>query len=160
MKTKPPASPIAAIALLSLGGLMLHLRVHPVSLDPTDPSNPALLVPLAAGILSAVVSPVLLAFPRTFLVGYLWNGMSAVVGSITMAAAGFSPLPSPLSAESILLGSTLSSILLLLPKLFLGQIALRHYHPGGMGRLFTARWWVRHFFYVGAAFALGRLIGR
>ncbi len=160
MKANPLAPPIAATAILSLGGLLLHLRIHPVSFDPADPSNPAFIVPLASGILSVAVAPFLLAFPRTFVAGYLWNGMSAVAGTIAMAALSVSLPPSPPSAGNILLGTTLASILLLLPKLFLGQIVLRHYHPGGMGRLFTAWWWVRHFVYLGAVFSLGRLAGR
>ena len=160
MNRKALVPPIAGIVLLSLGGWLLHLRAHPVSFDPADPSNPALLVPFVAGILSVVAAPALLAVRSTFVVGYLWNGMSVVVGTITMAALSVSSPPSTLTAGGILLGTMLPSILLLLPKLFLGQIVLREYHPNGMGRLFTAGWWARHFVYLGAVFSIGRLIWR
>ncbi len=154
------AAPIAAIVLLSLGGFLMHMRSHPVSFDPADPSNPAFLVPFAAGVVSVVAAPVLLAFRRTFITGYLLNGMSVVVGTITMAALGLSAPPAPLSASGVALNTTLPLILILLPKLMLGQSVLRSYHPNGMGRLFTPWWWMRHFVYLGAVFSLGRIIWR
>lgn len=160
MKSGQLAPPIAAIVLISLGGLLLHLRLHPISFDPAEPSNPALFLPLAAGVLSVAVTPILLAFPRTFVAGYLWNGMSVVVGAITMTALSVSSPPSPLSAGTILLGTMLPSVLLLLSKLFLGEIVLRRYHPGGMGRFFTAWWWIRHFVYLSVVFSIGRLAWR
>lgn len=160
MNRRSLAPPIAGIVLLSLGGWLLHLRIHPVSFDPADPSNPANLVPFVAGILSIVVSPVLLASKRTFVSGYLWNGMSVVVGVVTMASMSIASPPASLDLRAIALGTTLASCLMLLPKLFLGEAVLRHHHPSGMGRLFTARWWARHFVYFGAVFAIGRIIGR
>lgn len=154
------APPIAALVLLSLGGLLLHAQVHPVSFDPANPSAPASAVPLVLGIASVIAVPILLSFTRTFIVGYLLNGMSAVVGAITMASISAAHPPEPLTAASLVTGTMLSSILLLAPKLFLGQIVLRIYRPNGMGRFFTAFWWTRHVVYVGIVFAVGRLLWR
>lgn len=152
--------PIGAIVLLSLGGWLLHMRAHPVSFDPAHPSNPAFLVPCVAGILGFIATPILLNYRRTFVAGYLLNGMSVVVGAITMASLSLGDLPAPLTIREILFGTMLWSILLLLPKLFLGQIVLLHYHPNGMGRLFTPFWWTRHFIYLSAVFALGHYLWR
>ena len=152
--------PIFAILLLSLGGWLLHVRVHPVSFDNANPTNPAFLVPFIAGLLGIVVAPLLLNFKGTFVVGYLINGMSVVVGTITMAVLSLTKLPSPLNVQSVFLGTMLSSIILLLPKLFIGQMILFHYHPNGMGRLFTGSWWLRHFIYLGAIFTLGHFMWR
>lgn len=152
--------PIFAIILLSLGGWLLHARVHPISFDPANPGNPALIVPYIAGLLGIIAAPLLLNYRGTFVIGYLINGMSVVIGSIGMATLSLTRPPSPLTFTSILTGTMLSSILLLIPKLFLGQMVMLHYHPNGMGRLFTAFWWTRHFIYLGAIFALGHFIWR
>jgi hypothetical protein len=152
--------PILAIFLLSFSGWLFHMRVHPVSFDPANPSNPAFFVPLVAGILGIVAAPLLLNYRRTFVVGYLLNGMSVVIGTITMALLSIAHPPSPLTPRSILFGTMLGSILLLLAKLPVGQIILYHYHPKGMGRLFTPFWWARHFIYLSAIFTLGHYIWR
>jgi len=152
--------PILGIFLLSLGGWLLHLRAHPVSFDAAEPSNPAFLVPYIAGILGIAAVPPLLNYRRTFVVGYLLSGMSVVIGTITMASLTFARLPSPLTIQGILLGTMLSSILLLFPKLLFGQIVLFQYHPKGMGRLFTPFWWFKHFIYLGAIFTLGHYLWR
>jgi hypothetical protein len=152
--------PIGAIFLLSLGGWLLHTRAHPVSFDPANPSNPAFFVPFVGGILGIVAVPLLLNYRRTFVVGYLLNGMSVVIGAITMAALSLGDLPAPLTLREILFGTMLWSILLLLPKVFLGQIVLLHYHPNGMGRLFTPFWWTKHFIYLSAIFTLGHYLWR
>ena len=152
--------PILSIFLLSLGGWLLHMRAHPVSFDPANPSNPAFFVPFVAGILGIVAAPILLNYRRTVVVGYLLNGMSVVIGAITMALLSLGHLPSPLTPRGILFGTMLSSILLLFPKLFLGQIVLYHYHPNGMGRLFTPFWWTKHFIYLSVIFTLGHYLWR
>lgn len=69
MSRKDLAPPIATLVSLSLGGLLLHARVHPVSLDPANPSDPASAVPLVLGIASVIAVPILLSFSRTFVVG-------------------------------------------------------------------------------------------
>ncbi len=152
--------PIGAIFLLTLGGWLLHARAHPVSFDPADPSNPAFLVPFVAGIVGIFVTPLLLNYGRTFVAGYLLNGMSVVLGAITMAALSLGDLPAPLTLREILFGTMLWSILLLFPKLLLGQLVLLHYHPNGMGRLFTPFWWTKHFIYLSAIFTLGHYLWR
>lgn len=152
--------PVYALVILSLAGWLIHLRVHPVSFDPANPANPAGFVPYIAGIVAIAVVPFLLNSARTFLTGYLINGMSVVLGTVGMASVSIAKPPSPLTLHTILTGTMLGSILLTIPKLFLGQIVMAHYHPHGMGRLFTPFYWARHFIYLGAIFALGHFIWR
>jgi hypothetical protein len=152
--------PICAIFLLSLGGWLLHVRIHTVSFDAANPSNPAFLVPFLAGILSIVIVPFLLNFRGTFVAGYLINGMSVVVGTLTMGAFSLAKLSSPITFKGLVVGTLLADILLLFPKLFLGQIVLFHYHPKGMGRLFTPFWWMKHFIYLSVIFTLGHFLWR
>jgi len=152
--------PIFSIILLSFGGWLIHARVHPVSFDPVNPGNPAFLVPYLSGLLGIIAAPILLNYRGTFVIGYLINGLSVIIGAIGMATMSFAHPPSPLTFTSIFTGTMLSSILLLFPKLFLGQVVLLHYHPNGMGRLFNAFWWTRHFIYLGVIFTLGAVIWR
>jgi hypothetical protein len=152
--------PILALFILSLAGWLIHTRAHPVSFDPAHPSGSVFLVPSIFGLLGIVAVPLLLNYRRTFVVGYLINGMGVIIGTITMFMWTLAKPPSPLTLRSLLLGTMLSSILLLMPKLFIGQIVLHHYHPNGMGRLFTPFWWVRHFIYLSAIFAVGHLLWR
>jgi hypothetical protein len=59
---------LSALIVLGLGGLLLHLRVHPVS------QNPSNLVAIASGILSILVVPLLFGFKKTAHYGYVLNG--------------------------------------------------------------------------------------
>ncbi|MFA4948371.1 MAG: hypothetical protein WC674_07690 [Candidatus Krumholzibacteriia bacterium] len=152
--------PILAIFLLSLGGWLLHVRIHTVSFDAANPSNPALLVPYLVGILSIVAVPFLLNYRRTFVVGYLLNGMSVVIGTLAMGAFSLAKFSSPVTFNGLVVGTLLADILLLFPKLFLGQMVLLHYHPNGMGRLFTPFWWTKHFIYLSVIITLGHFLWR
>ena len=152
--------PVLALIFLSLGGWLMHTRIHPVSFDPANPTNPAFLLPFIWGLVSIVATPVLLSFRKTVIVGYLANGLGVVVGTLTMAALSLAHPPQPLTFPSIFLKTMLGSILLLFPKLFIGQIVLQHYFPNGLGRMFTAWWWTRHFVYLGIVYTLGHFLWR
>ena len=158
MMRKEIRLPILAIMFLSLGGWLLHARIHPVSFDPANPSHPAFFIPFVAGLLGVVVAPLLLTFKRSFVIGYLINGLTVIIGTFAMASFSIARLPSPLTFLGITTGSLLADIVLLFPKLFLGQMILSYYHPNGMGRLFTAFWWTRHFIYVSVILSLGHFI--
>jgi hypothetical protein len=160
MFKKETRGAVIALILLSVGGWIIHGRAHPVSFDAANPSHPAFLIPFMFGILNVVVTPMLLSFARTMIVGYLINGIAVIVGTLSMGALSASHLPSPLTLPSVFMKTTLSDIILLFPKLFLGQMVLLHYHPHGMGRMFTPFWWLRHFFYLGIFFTLGYVAWR
>lgn len=152
--------PILALVFLSIGGWLLHTRVHAVSFDAANPSNPAFLVPFIVGLLNIVATPILLGYRKTVVVGYLTNGIGVIIGTLTMATLSLYHRPTPLTVSSIFLKTMLGDILLLFPKLFIGQMVLLHYFPHGMGRMFTAWWWTRHFVYLGIIFTLGHFIWR
>ncbi len=153
--------PLLALVLLSLGGWLLHARIHPiVTVDPAHPAAARNFVPYLSGLVSLLVTPMLLNWRRTFVVGYLINGMGVVIGAIGMASLSFAKPPAPLTFVSLFTGTMLPDILILFPKLFLGQIVLRYWHPQGMGRLFTTWFWTRHFVYLTAVFVIGCLLWR
>ncbi len=145
---------IFALFFVSLGGWLLHIRIHPFA------GNPPNFVPFIVGLLSVFVIPILFNYKKTYLIGYLLNGFSVVVGTAVMATFSLSGLPDPLTFSDVMLKTTLAVTFILLSKLFIGQMILHHYHPTGLGRMFTAWWWTRHFVYVAIVFSIGHLLWR
>ncbi|RQW06645.1 hypothetical protein EH223_02025 [candidate division KSB1 bacterium] len=143
-----------ALFLIALGGWLMHLRIH------SFVDNPPNLVPFVFGLVSVFFVPILLSFKGTFLIGYLMNGFSVIIGVVVMTTFSLSGLPDPITFSGLMLRTALSYNLILLSKLFIGQMVLYHYHPTGLGRMFTAWWWARHFVYVGSVFAAGHLLWR
>lgn len=145
---------ILALALLSLGGWMLHFRIHPIS------ANPSNFVPFFFGLVNVVVNPLMFDHKKTVIIAYLFNGAGVIIGAITMAAFSLYHLPDPLTFTGIIFKTTVPSIIILFPKLFIGQVILSHFHPEGLGRMFTSGWWIRHFFYLSIVFSLGHFLWR
>lgn len=146
--------PIWALLFLSLGGWMLHFRIHHVS------GNPSNFVPFFFGLVGVIVTPQLFNHRKTVVIAYLLNGAGVIIGTIAMAAFSLSGLPHPLTLTGVIFRTTLADIFILLPKLLLGQMILLHFHPQGLGRMFTTGWWTKHFVYFSIAFSLGRLLWR
>ena len=149
-----------ALMFMSLGGLIIHVRVHPSIIDPMGTGVPANWVPFVAGLIGVFITPFLLSLPKTVIIGYLINGVSVILGAVLMSTKSLSSLPVPLTLGDLLFKTTLADILLLFGKLFVGHQIFLHHHPAGMGRMFTPGWWARHFLYLGAVFAIGHFIWR
>ena len=154
---------LVTLALLSLGGLLLHLRIHP----PTDQAYNY--IPVVAGLLGVAVIPLLLAFRRTLDLGYILNGLFVIVGTITMAHLSIVHWTQPTTLVSVLLKTTLADILILSGKLFLGKaifdLETRGYDAtllmaGKWWRYPCLGWWLIHFVAIAAVYALGNLIWR
>ena len=145
---------ILALLLLSLGGWMLHFRIHQIT------NNPSNFVPFVFGLVNILVTPQLFNYKKTVILAYWVNGIGVIIGAITMATLSLSSLPDPLTFTSIIFKTTLAHILILFAKLFIGQTILSHFYPAGLGRLFTPFWWLRHFCYLSAVFALGHFLWR
>ena len=145
---------IISLFLLSLGGLLLHLRIHPFDENPTN------LIPFIFGVANISLAPFFFNFKKTFLLAYLINGFGVILGTITMITFSISGFTQPITLSKILLRTTLADVFILLPKLFLAQRILYFFYPTGVGRMFIAWWWVRHFCYVTIIFLLGYLLWR
>jgi len=146
--------PICALLLLSLGGWLLHFRIHPLSVNASHS------VPFIIGLINVLLVPILFNYKTSVLIAYLFNGFSVIVGTILMAHVSLSDLPAPLTVTTVLFQTTLADILILFPKLLLGAIILSHYYPNGFGRMFTTRWWIKHFCYFAIVYSLGHLLWR
>ena len=146
--------PILALMLLSVGGLLLHLRIHPFW------QSPSYYLPFVSGLLSILIIPILFNSKKTVIIAYLLNGIGVLVGIIAMTYFSLSALPSPLTPANILLGTTLANSVILYSKFFLGKTILLYFYPTGLGRFFNSWWWIRHFFYFFLALSLGHFFWR
>jgi len=141
--------PALTLLLLSLGGWLLHLRMHPIS------DNPANFIPFIIGLLNIMIIPLFFINNNTMVLAYLINGFSVIIGTIVMADLSLSSLPYPLTIGRLFLKTTIPYICILSAKLFAAQTILTQYFPAGTGRLFTAAWWARHFCYLSIIYVLG-----
>jgi hypothetical protein len=112
---------ILVMFLVSLGGLLLHLRIHP-------PAAKALnKVPAVAGALSVVAVPLLFGWRRTAVAAYLLNAAAVLVGVVGMGWFSIQQWQGPVTWDAVLLKSMLPDILILLAKLPLAQAILSAY---------------------------------
>jgi hypothetical protein len=145
---------------MSIGGWLLHFRIHSILPDKHGVRHLPFFIPFAVGIVNVIVTPVLLWFPRTLVVGYLLNGIGAVIGTVLMTYFSIVMFKLPFTVAGIFTGTLLGDILIAFSKLMIGQRILYAYHPSGMGRMFTTWWWTRHYVYISAAFILGHFVWR
>jgi hypothetical protein len=106
---------ILAIFLLAWGGWLLHLRIHPLAKDAEN------YIPFVAGLLSVIVIPVLFIFRSTISYAYLLNGMTVIIGTITMTHFTIENHPPVWSIQTIFLGTLLADIILLWGKFAVGK---------------------------------------
>jgi hypothetical protein len=106
---------ILAIFFLALGGLLLHLRIHPVTKDAEN------YIPLVAGFISVIIIPVLFIFRSTISFAYLLNGMTVIIGTITMTHFTIENHPPVWTLQTIFLGTLLADIIMLWGKFAVGK---------------------------------------
>jgi hypothetical protein len=115
-QTRPPffdpsvSGLILAFALISFGGLLLHVRIHP-------PAKSAFnwigtLVPLA----NLTVLPFLFNRPTTAAWAVLFTWATALTGTATMAYHSITTWEEPLTVANVILKSTFPDILILWTK--------------------------------------------
>jgi hypothetical protein len=154
---------ISALVVMSFGGFLLHLRIHPFN------QNASNIVPFIAGILSIVVVPLLFSFKRLVEYGYVLNGMLVIVGTITMAHFSIAHWPIPASFGSYVLKTTLADILLLWGIFLIGKSLfdmefygayLEREKRGKTYRYPNLGWWIIHLFAISAIYSLGHVLWR
>jgi len=106
---------ILAIFFLALGGWLLHLRIHPIASDAEH------YIPFVAGFISVFVIPVLFIFQSTIPFAYLLNGMTVIIGTITMTHFSIENPPQAWTLQTIFLGTLLADIILLWGKFAVGK---------------------------------------
>jgi hypothetical protein len=154
---------LAALVTLSLGGLLLHIRIHPIA------KNPANLIPLISCLLSIFVIPALFSFKKTVEYGYVLNGFLVIIGTIGMAHFSLVNWPAPATVGSIIFKTMLIDILILWSKFFIGKalfdLEFFGYDPHKAKKGITYRypnlgWWTVHLVAISLVYLLGNLIWR
>lgn len=157
------ATLIAALMVISLGGLMLHIRVHAVA------DNPANIIPVVAGILSILAIPWLYAYRSTVQYAYVLNGMLAILGTIIMTHYSIANWPDPATFGSVMLNTLLSDVLILWTVFFIGKaifdLEMFGYDPirprkGISWRYPNMGWWIVHLAALSIVYTLGHLLWR
>jgi len=150
---------ILAIFFLALGGWLLHLRIHPLAKDVGN------YIPFMAGFISIIIIPILFIFRSTISFAYLLNGMTVIIGTITMAHFSIKHPPQVWTLQSIFLGTLLADIILLWGKFAMG-IALFDLDPvisrpealmrsGRFFRFPNMGFWFAHFIALTAVYIIG-----
>lgn len=155
---------LLSLFLLSLGGLLLHLRIH----APWQEGR--LVMPLVLAPLINLVSLILviICFSRkeTAELGYLLNGLTVILGIILMSQLSLENWPAAMPWYAALLNTTLADSLLLLGKFMAGKALFELYFPersknnwilSRTFRFLNNGWWALHFVLITAVYSLGHL---
>lgn len=151
---------IICLYLLSFGGWLMHYHIHPPA------GNVSNYVPLLTGLVSIFIIPTL--FFRKGLVSYAYilNGMTVIIGTITMVHYSLTELPSPLIISAVLLNTTFPVIVLLWTKVFIGKVIFdlevtninnlnTPRHPGRFWRYPNMGFWWVHLISLSLVYYLG-----
>jgi hypothetical protein len=106
---------VAGLAVVSFGGWLLHLRIHPVSTNVTN------WIPFITGLIGIVILPAMFLSKKALPYAYILNGMFVIIGTITMAHISIPRLKGNISFESIFIGTLLADIAILWVNFFIGK---------------------------------------
>jgi hypothetical protein len=116
---------ICAFVLISLGGFLLHLRIHPVSVSAFH------WVAAAFGAVNTFLLPILFRSPATVAWAYVFTWATVIVGTVGMAYHSVTVWKLPVTPLNILVSSTFPDILILWAKLLIAHRILRIHRPHG-----------------------------
>ena len=123
MFEKQIRAPIIALFLISIGGLLRHLRIH------WPPKEVSVWLPAIFGVVTTFVLPFMFNSAKTIAWAYLINMAAVIVGTIAMANFSLENWQGPVTIKGLVLQTTLADILILWAKLPLAQIILRYWRP-------------------------------
>ncbi len=162
MQEKTRISLIISLCLISLGGFLLHLRIHPVFIEGSlewEHSIPAII-----GIAGVIIIPCLFLKEATAELAYLLTGLSVIFGAILMTHLSIATWSEELALSNLLLKTTLADSLILFAKFFIAKAVFETYYPEraklnwqfpqGFRFLFDG-WWLLHFIAIAAVYSLG-----
>lgn len=154
---------VASLFLLALGGFLLHARIHPFT------SHRDSLIPLISGIISIFLIPILFLFRRTTAYAYVINGITVIIGTITMAHFSIVHFKGEINIQNIFFNTTFNVILILWVKFFIGKALFdldllkcsldegqqvnfsRYFRYPNMG------WWLVHLIAITIIYILGNI---
>lgn len=113
---------------VSLGSLLLHLRIHPPK-DSMFNWTPAVFAAV-----NTFLMPFLFNSPVTVTWAYLFAWATVVTGTVAMTYFSIVTWKLPVTAQTVIMNSTLPDIIILFAKLPLAHKILRFYFPEGMSK--------------------------
>ena len=160
---------LCALILIAIGGFLLHTRIHPLKDPKTMEAEYENLVPLIAGILSIIVVPILFLFKKSTPYAYVINGLTVIVGTITMTHYSIATWPAntAVTVRTIILGTMLMDIVILWGKFFVGKALFELEIFGYSGemerkgnplRYPNIGWWLVHLVAVSIVYSLGHIL--
>jgi hypothetical protein len=117
---------IWALILLSLGGLLLHLRIHPPS------KSLFYWIPFLFALVNTLIIPFLFNRRGTVTYAYLFTWATVIAGTVGMAYFSITAWRVPVTAINVILKSMLPDIIMLWSKIFLAHKILRFHWPDGV----------------------------
>ena len=152
---------IVGLIAVSAGGWLLHIRIHP-------PAHAAInLLPFITGFIGTIVLPAMFFVKSTRSYAYVINGMFVIIGTITMAHFSLMQLPVPLTVVTLLVGTLLADILILLTNFLLGKALFElNLFAAIDGKVRHSRfwrypnmgWWWVHLFTLTLAYTAGNIL--
>ena len=152
---------IVGLIAASLGGWLLHLRIHPPSEDSTH------LIPFFAGIIGIIIVPILFLYKKTIPYAYIINGFLVIIGTITMAHFSLLNIADHITFSTIFVGTLLADIALLFTNFFIGKALFElemlkaidaMVRKGRYWRYPNMGWWWAHFFSLSLVYVLGNFL--
>jgi hypothetical protein len=163
LKTSVKSILLGALVALASGGFLLHTRIHPFT------QNSSNFVPFFLGLLGIVVVPLLYLSRKTVSYGYVLNGFSVIIGTITMIHFSIVHFPGPFTLKSLFLSTLLADILLLWGNFFVGKALFdlemfgydaNKTKKGKPFRYPNMGWWFVHLVVVSLVYYLGNRFWR
>ncbi len=117
---------VLSFFLLSLGGFLLHTRIHHIWVK--DAATGLVhfefeyLLARIGSLAGVVLVTILFLSKKSATTAQVLNGMLCILGTVLMAHFAWVTMQRPLTLEKIILQSTLADILILMAKLFIGQV--------------------------------------
>ena len=122
--------PIWALFFLSLGGLLLHIKIHP----PAEEAE--YYIPVVVGLITTLILPFMFNYEKTVRWAFLINVIVIIVGTVTMAHYSFEHWgkETPVTLLNVIYAgpkTTFPDIVILFAKLPLGLAILSRFHTKG-----------------------------
>lgn len=161
-KTVMKISLLAAFVLISLGGWMLHYRIHKLA------QNNANYVPFICGVVSTLVITALFHYRKTVPLAYLINGIFVIIGTVTMGHYSLIHLKGNYAPSALLFTTLFCDILTLWARFFIGKslfelefFKMENDAPkGSFFRYPNPGFWLVHLVTISVIYGIGSLLGR
>jgi hypothetical protein len=152
---------VVGLAFVSLGGWLLHGRIHPPSKLSVD------YIPFIVGLISFTAVPIMFLFRKTVAYAYVINGMLVIIGTITMTHFSLAHPPEQITFASVIGKTMFPDIAILFVNFILGkaifelELLSSDNSPARHGRFFrypNMGWWWVHLLALSAVYTLGHFL--